>query len=117
MLNGIDPALSVLRALGKKVEVTANNVANVDTEGFKKRRAILQEAQPSGVTVSIEQVNTPGAPLPPDEGKTGIRESSNVAVEEETVDLITTGHAYTANVKVLKAEDEILGTLLDVLAK
>jgi flagellar basal body rod protein FlgG len=117
MLNGIDPALSALRALGKKVEVTANNVANVDTVGFKKKRAIFQEASPSGVTVSIEQVNTPGGPLPPDEGKADIRESSNVAVEEEMVDLIATGHAYTANVKLLKAEDEILGTLFDMLEK
>ena len=117
MPNGIDPALSALRAFGKKVEVTANNVANLDTDGFKKKRAILQEASPSGITVSIEQVNTPGAPLPPDEGKDDIRESSNVAVEEEMVDLITTGHAYTANLKVLETEDEILGTLFDILEK
>ena len=117
MLNGIDPALSALRALGKKVEVTANNVANVDTDGFKKKRAIFQEGSPSGVTVSIEQVNTPGAPLLSEAGRTGRCESSNVAVEEETVDLIATGHAYTANVKLLKAEDEILGTLFDMLEK
>ncbi len=117
MVNGIDPALSALRALGKKFEVTANNVANVNTDGFKKSRAILKEARPSGVTISVEQVNTPGGLLAPDEGTADIRESSNVAVEEEMVGLITTGHAYTANVKVLKAGEEMLGTLLDLLEK
>jgi len=115
MIDAICPALSALRALGKKLEVTANNVANIDTDGFKKSRAVLQEASPSGVTVSINRIDEPGAPLPSEEATTKTREASNVEIDEEMVNLITTKHAYTANLKTIKAEDEVLGTLFDVL--
>ena len=33
------------------------------------------------------------------------------------VNLITTKQAYTANLKTIKAEEEILGTLFDILDK
>jgi flagellar basal body rod protein FlgG len=115
MASAIYPALSALRAFGQKLGVTAHNVANVNTDGFKKSRALLQEGSPSGVTVSISRVETPGAPLPPEDETQTPRESSNVEVEEEMVDLVTTKQAYTANLKTLKAEEEMLGTFLDIL--
>jgi flagellar basal body rod protein FlgG len=117
MINPIFSALSALAALGEKLGVTGNNVANMNTEGFKKSRAILEEAVPSGVTVSINRIDTPGSPLPSEGDGEGVRESSNVAVEQEMVDLITTKDAYTANLKTIKTEEEILGTLFDVLDK
>ncbi len=117
MTHAIDPALSALRAFGSKLGVTSNNIANVDTEGFKKSRVILEEAPSGGVNVSISRVLTPGAPLPPDRDSGQSRETSNVAVEEEMVDLVTTRQAYTANLKVIQAEDQTLGTLLDILEK
>jgi flagellar basal body rod protein FlgG len=117
LINPIFSALSALAALGEKLGVTGNNIANMNTEGFKKSRAILEEAAPSGVTVSINRIDTPGSPLPSEGGGQGVRESSNVAVEQEMVDLITTKDAYTANLKTIKTEEEILGTLFDVLDK
>jgi flagellar basal body rod protein FlgG len=117
MISAIYPALSALRAFGEKLGVTANNIANISTNGFKKSRALLEEAPSSGVTVSISRVETPGAPLLPDRDTGEPQESSNVAVEEEMVNLITTKQAYTANLKMIKAQDEILGTLLDILDK
>ena len=59
MIPAMDSALSALDALGKKMDVTANNIANVDTESFKKSRAVLQE-EDHGVTVNISRVNTQG---------------------------------------------------------
>jgi flagellar basal-body rod protein FlgC len=117
MINAVYPALSALGAFGKKIEVSAHNVANINTDGFKKSRVILQEASPSGVTASINRIDQPGSPLPFEEGRGEAGETSNVAVEEEMVDLITTQHAYTANLKTMKAEEEILGTIFDVLDK
>jgi flagellar hook protein FlgE len=117
MMNAIYSSLSALRAFGDKLGVTSNNIANVNTDGFKKSRAILEESSPSGVNVSISRVETPGAPLPPDRDTGKTRESSNVAPEEETVDSVVTQQAYTANLKMVKAEEETLGTLLDILDK
>ena len=115
MVDALYSTQSALRALGKKLEVTANNVANMDTEGFKRSRAFLQESSPSGVMVSINRIDSPGSPLPTEQGGNEKRESSNVDVGEEIINLITTKHAYTANLKTIKAEEETLGTLLDVL--
>lgn len=116
MLNAAYPALSGVRAMAQKLGVTANNVANANTDGFKKSRAVLKEAVPSGVEVaSIEEIRTPGAMLP-EEGTAETRETSNVSLEEEMVDLIATQRAYTADLKAVKAEDELLGKLFDVLA-
>jgi flagellar basal-body rod protein FlgC len=104
-----------LKAFGKKLEITSNNISNVDTGGFKKSRALLQETFPTGVTVSINRINTPGAPIFGQSGVQRAGERSNVDIGEETVQLVTTRAAYTANLKTLKTGDEILGTLLDVV--
>jgi flagellar hook protein FlgE len=115
VVDAIYSALSGLQAFGKKLGVTAHNVANIDTDGFKKSRAIFEEASPSGVTVQINRIESPGSPIPSEDETGEPRESSNVAVEEEMVNLITTRHGYTANLKTIKVEEELLGTLLDVL--
>jgi flagellar basal body rod protein FlgG len=117
MISAIYPALSALRAFGQRLGVTANNIANLNTNGFKKSRVDLEEASSSGVNVSISRVNTPGAFLPPDRDTGEPQESSNVSVDEEMVNLITTKQAYTANLKTIEAEEETLGTLFDILDK
>jgi flagellar basal-body rod protein FlgC len=111
----IHSALSALSALGTQFGVAANNTANVNTEGFKKSRAYLHDNPPSGVTVSISKIDTPGFPLPAKNGSLEPRESSNVSLEEETVDLLVTKRAYLANLQTLKREEETVGTVLDIL--
>jgi flagellar basal-body rod protein FlgC len=116
MTFALNAALSALGAYEKKLNVTANNIANVNTDGFKKSRAVLQEGDPSGVVVSISRVNTPGSPILPPDGTGETRESSNVDLAEEIVDLHTTKYGFQANLKTLKTEDEMLGSLFDILA-
>ena len=115
MINPIFSSLSALIAFGEKLGVTSNNIANINTDGFKRSRAILEDTYPSGVKVSFSQVDTPGSPIPSDDGTSNVRESSNVVAEQEVVNLITTKDAYAANLKAVKTEEEILGTLFDVL--
>ncbi len=110
MIPAMDSALS---ALGKKMDVTANNIANLDTEGFKKSRADLQEAG-HGVTVNIRRINTPGAPIPAEDGTGKMNESSNVDAAEEIVNLKTTEIAFQANLKTIQSEGKILGSLFDI---
>ncbi|MCU0555295.1 MAG: flagellar basal body protein [Syntrophales bacterium] len=116
MSEAINTALSALRANFRKLDVTANNLSNANTQDFKKSRASFEETEPAGVKVTISRVETPGTPLPADEILGEGHEMSNVSVEEELVDLIATRHAFAANVKTIQAEDEMQGTLLDILA-
>ncbi|HUL31371.1 MAG TPA: flagellar basal body protein [Thermodesulfobacteriota bacterium] len=115
MVDAIYSALSGLQAFGRKLGVTAHNVANLNTDGFKKSRALFEEASPSGVAVRVDRVDSPGAPIPSEDGTGVPRESSNVTVEEEMVSLVTTRNSYTANLKTVQVEEELVGTLLDVI--
>jgi flagellar basal-body rod protein FlgC len=114
-MDAMNVALTALRANFERADVTANNVANVNTNDFKKSRAILEETDPSGVKVSISRVDTPGMPLPFDE-KGGVHESSNVTLEEELVDLIVTQRATEAAVKTITTKDGMEQSLIDIFA-
>lgn len=52
MLTGINSAVSALIGLSKKSSVTANNVANVNTTGFKSGRLNLSSGQVQGVATA-----------------------------------------------------------------
>lgn len=108
----LDIAASGLSAASARIAVTAGNIANVDSSGYQARRANLAPVEPGGVRV--DSVTLSGAPAPIDEE--GLK-TSNVDLVGETVNLIRDKHLYKANAKLLKAGDQMLGTLLDVLAK
>ena len=116
MISAIFTALSGLSALQKQLDVTANNVANVNTAGFKKSRATLATASPQGVQARVEQVNIPG-PVVLEQTPEGVSlvEQSNVDISEEMVNLLIGKSTYEANLKTLKTADETLGSLLDVI--
>ena len=114
MSVALNAALTGLRAFDKKLDVTAHNTANVNTDGFKKSRAVLQEDYPSGVKVSVEKTDTPGMLLPVEAGSTEMRESSNVSLEDGLLELLTTQYGYESNLKVVETEEEILGELLNI---
>ena len=54
-VSGSQTTLSALNAFSVKSQVTANNVANVNTDEFKKSRVDFVEGNPSGVDVTISQ--------------------------------------------------------------
>jgi len=116
MISAMYSALSGLLAFQKKIGVTANNLANVNTDGFKKSRVILAESQPQGVQAEIERVSTPG-PMALEQTQEGesLVEKSNVDVGEEMVNLILGQRSYEANLRTVKAEDERLESLLDIV--
>ena len=62
MLGGINSVLSALRAFLKKVSNTANNVANINSAGFKKKVTSFQEGwNLKGVQIASNQpVHTQG---------------------------------------------------------
>ena len=116
MSEAINTALSALGATLRKQDSTAHNIANVNTHDFKKSRAAFEDTSPAGVKVTLSRVETPGTPLPADEVIGDGHEMSNVSLEEELVDLITTGHSFSANIKTIRTEDEMQGALLDIIA-
>ena len=115
MISGIHSALSGLLAFQKKVDSIANNVANVNTEEYKKTRVTLAEQEPQGVTANVQKIETPG-PLVIEQTKDGEKlvEQSNVELSEELPNLMLSRRFFQANLKVIETEEEILGSLLDI---
>ncbi|PLX47498.1 MAG: hypothetical protein C0613_13835 [Desulfobulbaceae bacterium] len=52
MISGIDSSLSALDSLTRKAESTANNVANVNTPGYKASRVTLQDVGGSAIATA-----------------------------------------------------------------
>jgi len=116
MISAVNSTVSALQAYKTQMEVTSNNVANVNTEGFKKSKATLKEGDNGDVQVDVNRVDTPGHRYKELEGDQMVeKETSNVDLAEEFPQMMVTQHAYEANMKVLQTQDKMLGTTLDIL--
>jgi len=115
MISGIHSALSGLTAIQKKIEATANNVANINTDGYKKTRVTLHEQEPQGVQAVVQQIQAPG-PMVYEQTTGGevLIEKSNVELSEELPSMMLSRRFFQANLKIVQIEDEMLGSLLDI---
>ena len=116
MLSGIASSLSGLSAAQTKLATSAHNVANANTDGFKKNRVLLEEASQGGVRATIEPVETSG-PVAFKETTRGFGpvEQSNVDLGEAMVDLLITQRFFEANLGALETQHKTLGSVLDIL--
>ncbi len=113
MSLSINSNISALQALGKKQSVTANNIANSETAGFKKSQTILESGQNGAVTTKTQPINTPGTMINQPDGS--LEEMSNVDLAQEITTMIPTKHAYQANLKALETTAEMEDTVLDLI--
>ncbi len=92
-------AQSGLQAAQSRLGASAHNIANMQTDGFKRETVSAQAAPQGGVVVSISQAAQAGAD-----------------VNQDVVDQMSAKNAFMANVQVLKTADQMVGSLLDVRA-
>jgi flagellar hook protein FlgE len=117
MVYAVNNSLSALSAFRKKMDVTANNIANALTDEFKKSRVTMEESNPSGVKAVIDRVETQGFPRESvRDGESMTVESSNVDLSEELPEMVVTRTAYSANLKTLKSQNDMMGSLLDIFS-
>ncbi|MCK5228037.1 MAG: flagellar biosynthesis protein FlgC [Desulfobulbaceae bacterium] len=115
MISGVNAAISGLLGFQKKLESTANNIANLESDGFKKTKVTLEEGDLQGVNARVQRIDDPGPMVlePTPEGVTLV-EKSNVDLTEEIPNLILSRRFYQANIKTIQTVDEMLGNLLDI---
>jgi flagellar basal-body rod protein FlgC len=115
MISAIHTALSGLAAFGKQIEVVAHNVANLNTDGFKKSRTEFVEVQTGGVLPVVEKDNAAGPTVLRDTGGNQFPvELSNVDLGEETVQQILAQRSFEANLQTIKTGNSLLGSVLDI---
>ncbi len=120
-------AADAMNAFSTSVAVTANNLANVNTDGFKASR-IDFETGPDGEGVRVSSIteDTSAGPMKEEvvtteDTETGrvetereLVEGSNTDVATEMVNLMVNENAYGANAEVVRTEDEMAQTVLDM---
>ncbi|MBS0183593.1 MAG: hypothetical protein JSS39_14460 [Nitrospira sp.] len=115
MISAIHTALSGLTAFSKQIEVVAHNVANVNTDGFKKSGTEFVEIPSGGVLPVVEKDDSSGpAVLRNSTGNQTMVELSNVDLGEETVQQIAAQRSLEANLQTLRTGDALLGSILDI---
>lgn len=92
-------ALSGVQAAQTQLQSSANNVANAQTEGYRREEVRLQAQENGGVSARVEKMPEPGADLATD------------LVQQKMA-----AYAFDANLKVLKTADALAGSVLDTLA-
>ncbi|HTP72858.1 MAG TPA: flagellar basal body rod protein [Burkholderiaceae bacterium] len=92
-------ALSGLQSAQWRVASAGHNIANALTPGFRRQLVQQQALDGGGVSTTIER-----SPVAGD------------ALAEDLVALKAGEHLYKANLQVLRTQDRMLGTLLDVTA-
>jgi flagellar hook-associated protein FlgK len=92
-------ALSGLQGAQLRVASAGHNIANAMTPDFRRQLVNQQAAQGGGVATTIARAPAAGD-----------------ALAEDLVDLKLGEHLYKANLQVLRAQDRMLGSLLDETA-
>lgn len=89
---------SALQAFSTSQQVTANNVANLNTDGFTASRTVFQDKATSGVTASV------------------LSSEDSVDISREATNLISNTQGFKANLKTFKTADEMTKELLSIKA-
>lgn len=98
-MSGIsDIAGSALQAFNTSQQVTAHNVANLNTDEFKASRATFQESGGGGVSATVSGTQDP------------------VDISREAVNLLSNTAGFKTNLTVLKTADEMTKDLLSIKA-
>jgi flagellar hook protein FlgE len=98
-------ALSGIQTVIKRQEVSAANVANVNTPGFEKYSANQTERSAGGVRIAniSRTLNSDS-------------DRSNTDIAREMVNQMINKNELTANTKVIRAQNNMTGALLDIIA-
>jgi flagellar hook protein FlgE len=117
MISAIGNTISALNAYETGINIKANNIANADSEDYKKSRATYVEGENGGVTVEISKIGQESE-LSGTTGTGGSTEPepSNVELAEEIPGMIIDQKGFEANLSVIKTKDQMLGSILDIIA-
>jgi len=115
--------LQALQAIGVSQQVTANNVANMNTDGFQPSRVDL-ETGPGGQGVHVQdivEISSDGQlaatenAMPEDVQTDAPVEPSATDLATEMVQMIENEHAFAANVAAIRGDAEMTGAFIDTM--
>lgn len=109
-ISGMSLAAGSLATHSVGMQVAAHNVANVSTDGFQPQTATYATG-PNGQGVALESVRKQEPAL----GSQNLQ-ASGTELAKEMPHMIATQRGFEANVAVIRASDEMTGSLLNIIA-
>ena len=120
-------AASGMRAQSERLRHTAENMANVDTPGYRRKLITFEEAvafgRPTGQVqagrVHLDQTALPKIqdPSHPLADENGYYDGSNVDLVIELADSREAGRSYEANLRMFEQTRQMSASLLDLLRR
>jgi flagellar hook protein FlgE len=107
-------ALSGLRVQSQRLEQSAENVANVNTDEFEGQRVMPEAAAGGGVVARSAPTYSPRGYQVSDDASSKL--ASNTDLADETVTQLSSLRAFQADVAVLRTSDQMLGELVKLKA-
>ena len=100
----ISSNVSSIQAHQSALNTSANNVANVNTDGFIPNSTTINEGASGSITTSTSQATDNGSV------------KSQTDLSKELTDEIVLSRGVEANVSSIKTQDQMVGSLLDIKA-
>jgi len=91
-----NPSVSAVRAAVTRVDNTAHNVANANTEGFKSQRLVQSEGVKDTVSISAVGYNAQD-------------------LTQDMTSLTSDKHIYSANLKMISMKNDMIGETIDLV--
>lgn len=126
-LTARDLAASGMRAQGVRLRHVSENIANVDTPGYRRKMVAfnpdIQHGRPTGAVTpgrtlhdraELPEIYDPGHPMA---GPDGYYRGSNVDLVVEIADSREAGRSYEANLRVFEQSRQMSSALLDLLRR
>jgi flagellar hook-associated protein FlgK len=89
-------SLSGMQAAQVQLQSAANNIANVQTPGYKRQEVIQETRSQGGVKTSVTQTL-----------------QENDSIEKDLIKQMQAEGLFKANASIFKATDRMIGTLLN----
>lgn len=96
--------ISSLQANQMFMDTNANNIANANTDGFRPQDTVITNNAGNGIQAENRLADDTGS------------QKSQTDLAKEIPDQVTGVNVAKANAVSIRAEDEVLGTLLDMKA-
>ncbi len=104
MDTSFSSSISGMKSASIRHDITAHDIANVNTPGFEQSTPHQSEIKPQGTEIS----HISRAP-------NNINTQSNTDLAEESKEQIMNRNTFSANAKVIKVQDSMLGEAIDIV--
>ncbi|PTX57577.1 flagellar basal-body rod protein FlgC [Litoreibacter ponti] len=126
-LQSLSVSASGLRAQASRLRLTSENLANVDTPGYRRKtssfESVKESGQPTGEVkqgrVQLDQSSLPDIfdPNHPMANEKGYYQGSNVNLMMEIADAREAQRSYDANLKMFEQARKMSSSLMDLLRR